>query len=285
MYLPEEMMEPIKGYPHLVCLSGQPGIGKSSLFRGLNMNGYKCLVLDLQSGYQHIGGYKVDIKEIAQKEGISLLKAYSKVLGDLIKAKNEGNQYDFIVVDPLTAWKPMIIEKAAEIYNNSMVGKSQARKLAEEKFATKTPDAKQIAACMSKDPVAELGQNGWNFYGQAFSILYQSIQGLAKHCLFFVAHTKYNTLKKTEISEIAVKEIDFWPSYLLQIIGDASDSCAVYREENTVVASFKVKAEQSHFKSRWFDGQDIVLSTKKEDGTIETHWERIFPFLLTNKEN
>jgi hypothetical protein len=82
------------------------------------------------------------------------------------------------------------------------------------------------------------------------------------------------------MDEIQIKEINFWPSLLLELVGEATDSCVLYRtQDNEVMASFKLVADQQHFKSRYFDGQDIILSKKLKDNTIETYWENIFPFL------
>ena len=64
-----EFKQPVKGYPNLMILSGQPGVGKSSIIVGLNKGKYKSLHIDLQGGAANVGGYIVDVKGEADKNG------------------------------------------------------------------------------------------------------------------------------------------------------------------------------------------------------------------------
>ncbi len=280
MELPE-FTEPQLTYPTLLLLSGMPGLGKSSLIAGLNTKTHKALHIDLQGGAAHVGGNIWNIKKIADDNGWSLAQALKSAIKTL-KEKNKENGkpvYDFVTIDPLASLKPVIVTLGTRYYNESVIGKAAAKKAAEEKFGPGikfTPD--QLKPFYSKDVVADIGQNGWNFLNMGWKELFEDLLSLAGKCTIFIAHTKYNTLKKTELSELSVKEIDFWPSYLLELVGTASDSASLMRRENEVIASFVFNDNHSHFKSRHFDGQEIVLSTK-EGNTITTHWERIFPFL------
>jgi hypothetical protein len=280
-----EQIEPSKGHPTLMTLSGAPGVGKSSLTAGLNVNGYKNLVVDFQSGYTHIGGHVLDLRKEAAKAGKSMSATFLNKMHELRQSNIENKDFlfDFITFDPLAAFKPLVIERAAALYNNSLLGKSAAEKKAISQWGPGKFTPQQLASCYSKDPVTDLGQNGWNWYNQAWNELFLATLGLARYCTLFIAHTKFSSLKKSSIEEISVREIDFWPSYLLHLIGESSDSGAVYRKENEVIASFVLKQDQDHFKSRHFDGKEIVLSTKSEDGTITTHWESIFPFIAQPK--
>ena len=279
-----EFKQPVKGYPNLMILSGQPGVGKSSLIVGLNKGKYKSLHIDLQGGAAHVGGYIVDVKGEADKNGWSLARAWKETIKSIRKmnAENGSPVYDFVTIDPLSSFKDIIITLSAKIYNESVVGRAAMRKAAEEKYGPGqkfTPE--MLNQFASKDPVSDIGQNGWNFYNQAWKEIISDISNIASKCVIIIAHTKYNTLKKTEITEVSVKEIDFWPSYLLELIGTASDSGSLYRKDNQVIASFVLKDSHQHFKSRNFDGQEFVLSVKEGD-EIKTMWEQIFPFL--NKE-
>lgn len=280
-----EQVSPSKGHPTLMTLSGPPGVGKSSLTAGLNVNGFKNLVVDFQSGYTHIGGHILDLRKESAKLNKSMSTTFLTKMNELRQSNIENKDYlfDFITFDPLAAFKPLVIERAAVLYNNSLLGKSAAEKKAVAQWGAGKFTPQQLASCYSKDPVTDLGQNGWNWYNQAWNELFLSTLGLAKYCTFFIAHTKFSSLKKSSIEEISVREIDFWPSYLLHLIGESSDSGAVFRKENEVIVSFVLKQDQDHFKSRHFDGKEIVLSTKAADGTITTHWESIFPFIANPK--
>jgi hypothetical protein len=279
-----EFIEPKSGYPNLLLLSGPPGAGKSTLTMGLNQNGHKCLVIDTQNGYNHIGGYVYSIIDEAVKHNTTPLGAFDLLIKDLKDKRSKDEQYDFISFDTLSGLKGLIIEHAARIYNTSLTGKAAIRKAAEEKYgkANVTPERwplffKEFA---SKDPVEDLGQNGWNYYYRAFTDIFTSLQGLAKHCLIFIAHTKISKAKfDKKDEELDVREIDFWPKILLTLIGEASDSGFVFRENNLTQVSFVLKANHENFKSRHFDGMIITLSEKK-DGKIVYYWDKIFPFLI-----
>jgi hypothetical protein len=279
-----EFKEPLVGFPTLMVLASQPGVGKSTLIKGLNKKvgkkEYKSLHIDLQGGAQHIGGYVMDVQEYALKEKISLAQALVKIIKFIKEENAKGTYlYDFVTIDPLTSLKPVVEALGTRYYNESVIGKAAAKKAAEEKYG-KTATAEQIKQFVSKNVLDDLGQNGWSFLQKAWNNLFADLRSLAGICTIFVAHTKYNTLKKGNMDEIQIKEINFWPSLLLELVGEATDSCVLYRtQDNEVMASFKLVADQQHFKSRYFDGQDIILSKKLKDNTIETYWENIFPFL------
>jgi len=278
-----EFKQPISGYPTLMIIASQPGVGKSSLFPSLNVNGYKCLHIDLQGGTAHVGGYIIDVNKYAHQENISIAQALFKYIKAIREedAKNNKHTYDFVVIDPLSSLKSIIEILGTKKFNESLVGKAQAKKIAEEMYG-KNASIAQIDSCKSKNVISDIGQNGWNYMNTAWLELFKDLRSLAGICTFFIAHTKYNTLKKSSLQEFSVKEIDFWPSYLLHLIGEASDSCIAYRKENKVIANFKLEIDQEHFKSRNFDGEEIVLSTK-EGKEIKTYWENIFPFISTKK--
>lgn len=271
-------------FPKLILFTGVPGVGKSSLIKGLNQNGYKALHIDLQSGANQIGGHIFDVKKIAEENGWSLAQAL-KTVTKTVRDKNIENGspvYDFVCIDPLSLLKGVIVTLGTKYYNESIVGKAAAKKMADERFGAGKYNGDQLRSCFSKDVVADIGQNGWNFYGMGWKDLYSDITTLAGKSTIIIGHTKYNTFKKTEINEVTIKEIDFWPSYLLELVGDATDSASLYRKGNEVIASFILNDNHAHFKSRHFDGKEIVLSTK-ESNDIKTHWEQIFPFLTKKK--
>lgn len=275
--------EPVSGYPTLLLISGQPGVGKSTLINGLNQNGYKALHIDLQGGTAHVGGYVLDINAIAIKNGISFTNAFMRTLEFLRQENVKNNEpiYDFVVFDPLIKFKEIIHTYGTHLYNSSVQGKSSAKKQAELLYGPQYTK-EHLLACMCKDVVADLGQNGWSWLNNAWTEIFNKITGLAGKTTIIVAHTKYNTLKKSSIEELDVKQIDFYPSYLLSLIGESSDSGVIYRKDNEVHINFEFKDNHDHFKSRNFEGEDIVLS-RKEGSKIVVDWSPVFPFITTPK--
>jgi hypothetical protein len=279
-----EYKEPVSGYPTLLLLSGQPGVGKSSLINGLNVNGHKALHLDLQGGTTHVGGYVLDLNAIAIKNNTSLTNAFIRCLDDLRKKNVENGSplYDFVVLDPLTRLKEIIHTYGTFLYNNSVQGKAAAKKIAIAKFGDKFT-AEQLIQCYSKDVVTDLGQNGWSFLNNAWNDIFSKLIGVAGKSTIIIAHSKLNVLKKAALAEVEVRQIDFYPSYLLNLLGESSDSGQVIRKGDKVFINFEFKDDHDHFKSRNFDGLEFCLSTK-EGNKITVDWSPIYPFLSPAKD-
>jgi AAA domain len=279
--LPATPIEPVITYPSTMLITGFSGAGKSTLVQKLNINGYKCLHIDLQGGTEHIGGYRIDLQEEALKLKTNLYGAFISLIKDLDEAKLKGVQYDFVVWDTLSDFKELIIQISSAIYNNSMVGKAAAKKLADAKFGTNHTPA-QLASCLSKDPTMDLGQNGWNFHNQAFDFIQKRLFKHAKYCTIILAHAKLKAQRKAEDSpEFNIKEIDFWPTYVANLVRLVSESGQLIRKDNEVYLNFVFAEGQAHFKSRYLDGQSILMSEMDDKKVITAHWEKIFPFLTT----
>ena len=282
MALPTDLVLPQAGYPNFLGLFGQAGVGKSCLSAGLNTKNSKVLVLDMQGGFGHIGGLVINIPEKAIKEKTTVFAAFMNTLKEIREEKSKGNSYDFIWVDPLSSLTELYVFRAAQLYNMDTSGKSAATKKALELFG-QGYNANQLAACYSKNPVTELGQNGYRWHDSAWKEMYSAMVGLATKCLIVAGHTKLKINKMNELTELSVLDIDFRPTYVTNMVRDMSDSGLVKRSDNKVTVDFKFKNDYECFKSRYFDGQEIVLSEKQDDGSIVTHWENIFPFLTEPK--
>lgn len=281
MNLPMKPIAPVSGHPTILVIGGQAGVGKTSLTAGLNKNGHRALVFDFQGGATAVGGYVMDLKAESNKSGKPIWMELINAI-QLVKVKNRevgSYYYDFLVLDPLTDFKDIVNGYGTYKYNKSLVGRSASAKRAEEALGKgiKFTDA-QITKYESKDVTSDLGKNGWNFLNQAWGELLNDLCNLAPVTIF-MAHTRYKTLVKSTLTEFNVKELDFWPGYTGDLVRKSSDSGMLYRDGNKTVLSFEFLEDMECFKSRWFDGQKIVLSEKTPDGKITTYMERLFPYL------
>ena len=276
--LPDKPIEAVKGKCSLLILTGQAGVGKTTLIQGLNRNGKRALHIDLQNGAEQTGGYIVNVDKIRREHNTTALRVLEGVFKQAKEKNKDGYYYDFVVVDPITDFQPIILAKATELFNNSLQGEGFNKKTAEQKFGKYT--AAQLESVKSKDVLQDLGQNGWNFVYQAYNYLMAEIKNIAP-VVIMLAHTRYKTLKRNELApELNIKEMDFWPTLASLMVRDFQDSGILNREGNEVVAYFEIKEGEVCFKSRNFSGQRIVLSEMLEDGAIVTYMERLFPQLL-----
>lgn len=290
-FLPTEYIPPVEGYPTRLLLVGQVGVGKSSLTAGLNKNGHRALVLDLQGGTMKVGGYIVNLKKISDDQGKPLWHVLIMTIREIREqnTKAGGYAYDFLVLDPLSDLLEICKGYATFLYNKTLVGQSATAKRAEEKLGKgiKFTEA-QLKAHESTDVMTDLGSHGMNYMNQAFSTLLKDLAALAPVFLV-IGHTKWKTLKRDMIDEFRVKEIDFWPSLTMALAKDFDEVGTVYRKSQKdesgnvlkewVEVSFVFDNDNEGFKSRNFDGQRITLSEKAPDGKITTYMERLFPYL------
>ena len=290
-----------KGYPRLLSIAGQTGVGKSTLSEGLNVNGHTCLVIDLQEGFRHLSGRILNVKSEARKNNESELRTFFKVIQGLrllkdgikeeqtkdgvVRTKVEPFQYDFLWIDPMGDLIPLVKAYASQIANNTVIGKAYARKTATELFSngnkTYVPTQKDLDKCKITDPTNDLGMNGWSFMQQAFDYIFNALMSIPDKSLILVTHTKMKTLK-TELQEVTIKELDIYPTFANFIAKTADDSGFVGLKGDEVWADFKSRPDNEHFKNRNVGNEPILLSKKTGD-KIEFYWDKIYPFLKDKK--
>lgn len=109
--------------PKRIILFSQPKTGKSEALSRLENN----LIVDLEDGSGFIGGLKINVLDIARKEGVSPLQALKMVI-DSIKesnAKKGGYTYKYISVDTVSALEETYgLELALKLYKNTPMGRN-----------------------------------------------------------------------------------------------------------------------------------------------------------------
>lgn len=227
--------------PRNLIIFSKPKIGKSTALANLP----NCLCVDLENGgYDYIDALKVKISNLAELQ---------ELCKEIIKA---GKPYKFIALDTLTILEEMCKPLALKMYQETPAG---------SKFTgTNVLDA-------------PMGQ-GYSKIREAMEKVIEMVSKCAPN-IILVCHSKDAAIAESDIN---VKSIDL-SGKLGRILSSKSDSIGIMTrdDDSNTILSFNTNdkfaecgARPEHLKNK-----DIVLGEMQEDGSIEYHWERIYPSL------
>ena len=180
-----------------------------------------------------------------------------KELKELCKAIiDAGKPYKFIVLDTITRLEDMVRPLALKLYQDTPAG---------SKFTgTDVLDA-------------AMGQ-GYKYVRESMEMCIDMVAKCAPN-IILVCHTKDAAIANTEMT---AKTIDLLGK-TGRVLASKSDAISyLTRDENSnTILSFNTNdkfvecgARPAHLRNK-----DVVLGEMQEDGTVEYHWERIYPSL------
>lgn len=259
MELPIKNKEGIVQEPRRMFIFSHPKIGKTSNLMALPNN----LLIDLEDGADFYPGMSVNVKRIASEQGKTIFDVLKDVK-DSIEAANVKNGkpvYDFITIDTTTILEQLARELGTTLYKNTLIGK----------------------AFKGSDVVAELANgSGYEWLRQGFDKIYKGFYPLANKCLILAGHVKLASINK-DGKDIQARDVQLTGKLKMAVCSDADAIGFLYRnkETNQNILSFRSSEQDLATGARlqYLSGRDIVISEKKEDGTVVTHWEEIFPSL------
>ena len=242
LILPTQKIPAISTNPKFLILYGRPKAGKTSCLAQLDNN----LIIDLEGGSEFIDAMAVQARSV-------------KDLGEIaqaIRAKNNEvghNFYKHITIDNATRLEEICLSYAKQLYMITPMGKNY-----------KGDDIRTL-------------QNG-----SGYIYLRQAIRNVIdmfrKVCdeFILVGHVKDVQIEQDgqELSQMA---LDLVGKLGAIICGEADAVGYIYRKKNETHISFKggdgtiKEARAPHLR-----GQDIIIATGNEDGTLTTYWNRIY---------
>lgn len=240
--LPTKKVPAISVNPKFLILYGRPKSGKTSSLAKLDNN----LIIDLEGGSTFIEALAVqartvnDLGEIAQA----------------IRAKNTEvghNFYKRITIDNATRLEEICLSYAATLYRQNPVGKNW-----------KGTDVRTLP-----------NGSGYFYIRQAVRKVVDMFRELCDEFIL-VGHVKDVQVENNgeELSEMVLDLVGKLSSI---ICGEADAVGLVFRKGNETHISFKggdgsiKEARAPHLR-----GQDIVIATGNDDGSITTYWDRIY---------
>lgn len=242
--LPKEKTKIKTENPKNLIIFGLPKVGKTTVLSMLP----KALIIDLEDGTDYVEAFTVKAKSYVE-------------LFEIAKALKESpGQFEFVVLDTITALEDIVLPYANKLYRETPMG-------------------------VNFDPSANILKlpNGAG-YLYVREAMQNVISWFTKVCpnVILVGHVKDKALNENG-TELNVKDLDL-TGKLGRILSSTSDGiCYVYRDLETgdLMANFGdgtsvlCGARMSHLS-----GKSILLSSKdKETGQITAFWQNIYPSL------
>ena len=241
--LPTEKSSVKTENPKNLIIFGLPKCGKTTSLSYLP----RALHIDLEDGTDYIEAFKAKASSV-------------KDLFEIAAALKENpRQFDFVILDTITALEDVVLPYANKLYRDTPMGKNYD----------------------PNESVLKLANGaGYLYVREAIQLVISWFEKVVPNVIL-VGHVKDKALNESG-TELNVKDLDL-TGKLGRILSANSDAiCYVYRdlESGSLMANFGddhsvlCGARMPHLS-----GKTILLSTKDETGQITTYWENIYPSL------
>ena len=238
MKLPTKRSIPSRIDPKLLVIFSLPKVGKTSLMAGLDNN----LIIDMENGADFYNSMSVQAKSVSE-------------LSEIAKAiKDDGMPYKYITLDTVSALEDIVLPLAKSLYKETPMGRNY-----------KGEDVRTLP-----------NGAGYMYTRIAFFKIVETFKDLCD-TLILLGHVKDKYIEKKPGEEIIAAELDL-TGKTKSITSAKSDAIAwLYRKGNQNILSFKTSdtvicgARSNHLKN-----EEIVVSELKDDGTLDTYWNRVF---------
>lgn len=242
LVLPTSKIPAVSTNPKFLIIYGRPKTGKTSCLAQLDNN----LIIDLEGGSQFIDAMAVQARSVNELGEIA----------QAIRAKNKEvghNFYKHITIDNATRLEEMCLSYAKLLYMQTPMGKNY-----------KGEDIRTLP-----------NGSGYMYLRQAVRKVIDMFRELCDEFIL-VGHVKDVQIEQNgeELSQMALDLVGKLGSI---ICGEADAVGYLYRKGNETHISFKggdgtiKEARAPHLR-----GQDIIIATGNEDGTITTYWNKIY---------
>lgn len=242
LVLPTSKIPAVSTNPKFLIIYGRPKAGKTSCLAQLDNN----LIIDLEGGSQFIDAMAVQARSVNELGEIA----------QAIRAKNKEvghNFYKHITIDNATRLEEMCLSYAKLLYMQTPMGKNY-----------KGEDIRTLP-----------NGSGYMYLRQAVRKVIDMFRELCDEFVL-VGHVKDVQIEQNgeELSQMALDLVGKLGSI---ICGEADAVGYLYRKGNETHISFKggdgtiKEARAPHLR-----GQDIIIATGNEDGTITTYWDKIY---------
>lgn len=241
--LPTSKIPAVSENPRYLVLYGLPKAGKTSCLAQLDNN----LIIDLEGGSVFVDAMAIQCRTINDLgEAASAIRAKNKEVGH--------NFYKHITIDNATRLEDICMSYACTLYRQTPMGKKW-----DGTDVTTLPNGA-----------------GYKYLRDAVKKVVDTFRDLCDEFIL-VGHVKDTVTEKDGV-EVSAKELDLVGKLSKIVCGLADAVGYVYRKGNETHISFKGGTSDTimEARERHIAGKDIVIAEGNEDGTLTTHWDRIF---------
>ena len=239
--------------PKNLIIFSKPKVGKTSLLAELE----NALLIDLEEGSDYVDAMKIKARSWEDLKAIGL------------EVRKAGNPYKYIILDTITALENICIPYAEVLYSKKATGKNWFKKDAKGKLDRASGKA-QYGNILNLPNGA-----GYAFLREAMTKVIDFVKSLAPR-IILVGHIKDVMLEKAG-GEFTSSDLDL-TGKIKRILSSQSDAIGyLYRKGNKNILSFATNdsvacgARPAHLRNA-----EIVVSELQEDGTLLTHWDKIY---------
>jgi hypothetical protein len=202
-----------------------------------------CLIVDTERGSDYLDALKVQVNSIAD-------------INELCKALKAANcPYDFIAIDTITMLEDVCKPLALKLYQATPAG-----------------------ANYTGDIINAPSGAGWGHLRAAVEMVIDKIESCTRN-IVLVCHCKDAAIDK---SDLTIKQIDL-SGKLGRILAAKADAIGLLDrdEDSNTILSFDTADKYTECGARPAHLRNAVikLGEMQEDGTLQFHWERIYPSL------
>jgi hypothetical protein len=260
---PNSIQEDLHSEPEKLFIFAHTKCGKTSLVEGLPNH----FLIDLENGSKFVKGTKLNIRDIALKEGRPLMDILDQIVEEIKTVNKAKGQkvYDFGVLDTITALEDIAKDRALEIYKSL-----------------------PIAASFKGNDVLLLPKGaGYTYIRMAFEEIYNKFDNLFNKGLIVFGHVKNSSITK-EGKELSTRDINLAGKLKTIACAGADAIGYMYRDESGVqnIISFKTSEDDlaSGARPKHLRNQEIVISRLNEDDTLSFYWDKIYLSLEEQSE-
>lgn len=234
--------------PRKTLIIGHPKIGKTEACASIP----NSIVLDLQSGTTYAPGKSYDIKLLALENQISKLDMYAHACAML---KEEPPEY--LTVDTATEVEALAWDLAFIKYKASAVGKN-----------FKGTEVKSLP-----------NGAGYMWMQLAMETLMDMLNGCYTKGLIFTIHPKNANILKAG-QDLQARDINLTGKLKTIFTGEMDAIGFMYRNKGTNENMLSFKSDERDLASgarpKHLRGKEFIISVLEDDGTLTTHWDKIF---------
>ena len=251
--IPKEIVKSTRINPKSMVLFAKPKVGKTEMAASLP----NSLLIDLEDGSDYVNAMKVNVIDIARKEGKQPLQVIQELIAEIKQANHDKKGYAFKygILDTVTAAEEMVLPLARDLYMN-------------------TPQGRNF---QGHDVRVLPNGAGYQYTREALWMFINMFKELFE-TVIILGHLKDKLIEK-DGKEMNERGLDLAGKSGPLLCSQVDAIGYVYRDaDGDTAINFKPSesitcgSRSEHLK----DQDNVKIITKNEDGSLKIDWSKVF---------